>query len=340
MKSEKMSQTSFSKFLNAQEFKPTCDKETWIQRMQLLQKVRSFFESRHVLEVETPILSQAVGTDPNLDYFQTLPSTLGKSRYLMTSPEFHLKRLLASGFGDVYSIARSFRLDESGERHNSEFTLVEWYRIGMPMEQLMEEVEALCSFILNRKIKAVRTRYTDAFKRYAEIDFNETAETAWVTCCLKNHVPPIENGTGKNFKIDEWRDYVMACVVEPKLGMETGEFIYDYPAHAAALAKTERAADGSLCAKRFELYLGGTELCNGYQELTDFVEQKKRFEDDLKIRQAAGKHIPPIDTRFLEALHSGMPECSGVALGLDRLFMLALQKKHIQNVILFPDTIA
>lgn len=319
-------------------FRPSCNRETWVERQRLLQQVRSFFAKRNVLEVETPVLSRACGTDPNLDYFKTSAACNASDpeRYMMTSPEFHLKRLVAAGFGDVYALARSFRKDESGVRHNTEFTMAEWYRVGMPMERLMEEVEELCSEILGKNISAKRTRWVDAFRNYAGIDPFATDPDVWKNCCKTHGLPLFESD---EFRIDEWRDYVMALIVEPSLGMECGEFIYDYPPSQAALARTEIGPDGLLCAKRFELYLGGTELCNGYQELTDSVEQERRFAEDQEIRRSLGKETPNEDKRFLAALKSGMPECSGVALGLDRLFALALGKKHIAEVVLFPDEI-
>lgn len=316
------------------DFFPTCSKETWKKRQELLGRVRRFFEQRSVLEVETPVLSHACGTDPNLDYFKTQGA---QTRYLMTSPEFHLKRLLASGFGDVYAIARSFREDETGERHNPEFTMIEWYRVGMSMENLMTEVEELCSEILNLRVTARRTRYAEAFMEYAGIDPFDENFSNWKSCCEKHGIPLFEC---KEFVLEEWRDYVMACIIEPKLDMKNGEFIYDYPASQAALAQVHTGADGKNYADRFELYLGGMELCNGYHELTDFKEQAKRFQEDLNLRKQMNKDLPLEDLRFLAALEHGMPECSGVALGFDRLAMLALGKQDIREVILFPGDLA
>lgn len=315
-------------------FAPTCDRNTWKQRLELLSRVRDFFAKREVLEVETPVLSLACGTDPNLDYFST---TSSPKFYLMTSPEFHLKRLLAAGFGDVYSIARSFRTDESGAKHNPEFTMIEWYRVGMSMETLMEEVESFCSEILNLSVKAKRTRYADAFLEYAGIDAFDENPLHWEECCKKHGIPLFETEV---FNIEEWRDYVMACIVEQALDKENGEFIYDYPASQAALAKIHTASDGKMYADRFELYLGGMELCNGYCELTNATEQAERFKEDLALRKKMGKELPKEDRRFLDALEHGLPECSGVALGFDRLVMLALSKKDIREVILFPGDIA
>lgn len=316
-------------------FAPTCTLETWKERQRLLVLVRSFFESRNVLEVETPVLSHACGTDPHLDYFETKGT---QPRYLMTSPEFHMKRLLAAKFGDIFQIAKAFRVDEMGVRHNSEFTLVEWYRVGMSMEDLIVEVEALCSKVLNRTVKAKRTRWKDAFTEYAGIDpFCDESEK-WRECCAKNHVPDVQGSA--QFTLEDWWDYVMVSVIEPHLGLNGPEILMDYPPSQAALSKTSLDADGLCWAKRFELYIENMELCNGYEELTDAQEQAERFQKDLMLRTTLGKSHPNLDEHFLEALQRGMPAASGVAVGLDRLLMIALNKKQISDVVLFPDEIA
>lgn len=313
-------------------FEPTCTIEDWKSRLHLLKLVRSFFEERNVLEVESPVLSNACGTDPYLDYFETkgLPT-----RYLMTSPEFHMKRLLAAGFGDIFQIAKVFRYGERGTRHNTEFSMVEWYREGMSMEDLMTEVEDLCSVVLNSKVKAKRTRWLDAFKIYAQLDPFCSNFMEFVKSCERHHIPV--PGNYMAFSREEWWDYLMVMVIEPFLGKEEPEFLTAYPPSQAALAKTYVGEDGLIWANRFELYIENMELCNGYQELTDAVEQKERFKKDLFLRERLGKTLPKIDNLFLEALHHGMPSCSGVALGLDRLFMLALKKGEISDVLLFPD---
>ncbi len=316
-------------------FLPTCTRETWNARLALVATVRAFFESRGVLEVETPVLSGACGTDPHLDYFETN----GKyPRYLMTSPEFHMKRLLASGFGDIYQIAKAFRVDEIGMRHNSEFTLVEWYRIGMSMENLMSEVESLCSRLLGRSIHAARTRWRDAFLNYAGIDPLCENKDSWRACCARHQVPDVDGSD--HFTREDWWDYVMVTIIEPHLGKESPEFLVDYPVSQAALAKTYIDTDGWCWAKRFELYIDNMELCNGYEELIDAEEQSNRFEQDLALRKKLHKSEPTLDQNFLDALRSGMPAAAGVALGLDRLIMLALGKKNISEVILFTDSIA
>lgn len=317
------------------DFAPTCSRETWIARQALLAKVRNFFVERKVLEVESPTLSLAGGTDPQLDFFEV---NSNPRRYLMTSPEFHMKRLLAAGFGDIFEITKSFRMDEFGSHHNNEFSMVEWYRVGMPQEKLMDEVEALVSEILGTPLNAQRTRWVDAFKNYAGVDpFCKDLDNFVSTC--EFHGIPVPEGPERMSR-EDWWDYLMVFVVEPALAKNGPEFILDYPPSQAALAQTYTDKNGFKWAKRFELFVNRVELCNGYTELTDAVEQRRRFEADMDVRRKMGKPIPPVDERFLSALESGMPECSGVALGLDRLFMLALGKGEISDVILFPSPIA
>ena len=316
-------------------FAPTCSRETWVERQALLAKVRSFFLGKNILEVESPTLSNAGGTDPQLDYFEV---DSRPRQYMMTSPEFHMKRLLAAGFGDIFQITKSFRKDEFGSHHNNEFSMVEWYRVGMPQEQLMDEVESLVSSVLGHPLNAKRTRWIDAFKNYAGVDpFCKDLTNFSDTC--EYHGVPVPERCGMMSR-EDWWDYLMVFVVEPALASHGPEFITDYPPSQAALAQTYVDKDGLTWAKRFELFVNKVELCNGYTELTDVAEQRRRFEADLDIRRKAGKSLPPLDERFLAALESGMPECSGVALGLDRLFMLALGKSEIADVILFPRPIA
>ena len=315
-------------------FAPTCSRETWIKRQALMTKVRDFFVRRNALEVETPVLSAYGGTDPQLDYFEIEDP----KRFMMTSPEFHMKRLLAANFGDIFQITKSFRKDEFGGHHNNEFSMVEWYRVGMPQEKLMDEVEDLVSEIIGTKLNARRTRWIDAFKNYAGIDPFSEKLSDFDDACRTREIPVPEKS--ETLTREEWWDYMMVFLVEPALASNGPEFILDYPPSQAALAQTYTDADGRVWARRFELFVNQVELCNGYTELTDAVEQRRRFNADLDIRRAMNKPLPPLDERFLAALESGMPACSGVALGLDRLFMLALGKEEIADVILFPSPIA
>ena len=257
---------------------------------------------------------------------------------MMTSPEFHMKRLLAANFGDIFQITKSFRKDEFGGHHNNEFSMVEWYRVGMPQEKLMDEVEDLVSEIIGTKLNARRTRWIDAFKNYAGVDPFCEKLSDFADACTARDVPvPVGSET---LTREEWWDYMMVFLVEPALASNGPEFILDYPPSQAALAQTYTDSEGRMWARRFELFVNQVELCNGYTELTDAVEQRRRFNADLDIRRSMEKPLPPLDERFLAALESGMPACSGVALGLDRLFMLALGKNEIADVILFPSPIA
>jgi len=292
--------------------------------------------------VETPILSSACGTDPHLDYFETSLfidqpglAQRGIPRYLMTSPEFHMKRLLAAGYGDCFQIARAFRNGEVGDRHNCEFTMVEWYRVGWTLPALLDEVEELVGTVLKRSLKAQRTPWKKAFTLYAGVDALRASPEEWIACCAKHRVP-VPEGVSQ-WSREDWWDYIMVGVIEPQLGQQGAEFLTDYPASQAALAELWQDSDGMYWAHRFELYVDGIELCNGYQELTVAAEQAERFQDDLRQRAALTKRQPQVDRHFLAALQHGMPACSGVALGLDRLFMLALGKKRLCEVILFSD---
>jgi lysyl-tRNA synthetase class 2 len=320
--------------LNLDAFAPTCTRETWVKRQALMAQVRDFFVRRNVLEVETPVLSAYGGTDPQLDYFEIEDP----KRFMMTSPEFHMKRLLAAKFGDIFQITKSFRKDEFGGHHNNEFSMVEWYRVGMPQDKLMDEVEDLVSEIIGTKLNARRTRWIDAFKNYAGVNPFCEKLSDFADACRAREIPVPEKS--EMLTREDWWDYLMVFFVEPALASNGPEFILDYPPSQAALAQTYVDADGYTWARRFELFVNQVELCNGYTELTDAVEQRRRFNTDLEIRKGMNKPLPPIDERFLAALESGMPACSGVALGLDRLFMLALGKEEIADVILFPSPIA
>ena len=315
-------------------FAPTCTRETWVKRQSLMTKVRDFFVRRNALEVETPVLSAYGGTDPQLDYFEIEDP----KRFMMTSPEFHMKRLLAAKFGDIFQITKSFRKDEFGGHHNNEFSMVEWYRVGMPQDKLMDEVEDLVSEIIGTKLNARRTRWIDAFKNYAGVNPFCEKLSDFADVCRARNIPVPEKS--ETLTREDWWDYLMVFLVEPALASNGPEFILDYPPSQAALAQTYVDADGYMWARRFELFVNQVELCNGYTELTDAMEQRRRFNADLDIRRAMNKPLPPLDERFLAALESGMPACSGVALGLDRLFMLALGKEEIADVILFPSPIA
>jgi lysyl-tRNA synthetase class 2 len=286
--------------------------ENWKERQKLHRKAREFFLSRGLLEVDVPMLAAFAGTDPQLDYFETLPP----ARYLATSPEFFMKRLLAEGFGNIFSLTHAFRKGETGARHNSEFNIAEWYRIGFSAEEMQQEILDLVNCITGLNLPLKRTTWEAAFE------------------CVDMEKLKAEH---KTWAQEEIEDYAMATIIEPNLGKSCAEFIVDYPPKRAALAKIRKNSEGREIACRFELYINGIELCNGYEELTEAKEQRKRFLEDIEKRKEMGKPIPKIDESFLAALEKGMPECSGAALGLDRLYMLAMGKDDIGDVLLFRE---
>ena len=299
-------------------------------RAELLKKLRAFFEARGVLEVETPALSRAGVTDRHLASFCVQKPHAG-NLYLQTSPEFHMKRLLAAGSGDIYQLCKVFRDGEAGRRHNPEFTLLEWYRLGFDHNALMREVAELVSTLLPDMVAEPEyLSYREAFECYA--GFNPfSSSPADCRAALQEHgisLPAAE------LDYDSWLDLTAGTLVYPALGEGGITFIYDYPTSQAALARI-RAGDPPV-AERFEVFLNGMELANGFHELTDAKEQRQRFEQDLKLRAAHGLPPMPMGEHLLAALRSGLPACAGVALGFDRLVMLAADADYIEEVIAFP----
>lgn len=314
-------------------WQPTADIETLKKRAQLLADVRLFFAKRDVLEVETPILSSAAPTAPYLDSFQTNFIPLGTQEkhayYLQTSPEFAMKRLLAAGSGSIYQIAKTFRNGESGRQHSPEFTMLEWYRPELSFEQLMDEVDALLQHTAKTK-PAVKFSYQHVFQHYLNIDvFNINDKD------LKQLAKSYIEGSDDSWVMerDDWLELLISQVIEAKLAeLNTPVFIYNFPASQAQLAKISKDEKGNQVAKRFELYAGGMELANGYDELLDASELRQRFEQDNQQRKQQNKAAMPIDENLLSAMEIGLPQCSGVALGLDRLMMLLSSTKQIKDV--------
>ena len=314
-------------------WRPSAELATLQQRARILAGVRAFFAERGVLEVETPILSRAAVSDPQLDSFATRfvgpGHATGLPLYLHTSPEYAMKRLLAAGSGPIYQICRVFRQGEAGRRHNPEFTMLEWYRPDWDHARLMDEVEALVAPILGLSGPARRLDYRDAFLMYADIDPLEADILALRTCAERLGCGGIELGESR----DHWLDLILSHHIEPQLGRDGLCFLQHYPASQAALARL--SPHEPRVAERFELYYQGIELANGFHELSDAAEQRHRFEADLRQRQAMGMDSPPLDENLLAALADGLPDCAGVALGLDRLVMLALGAKSIDEVLAF-----
>jgi len=297
-------------------------------------EIRAFFARRNVLEVETPVLSQAGNTDPNIASFSLEFSgrTDGapRTRWLRTSPEFALKRLLSAGVGDCYELGRVFRDGEAGGRHNPEFTMLEWYRAGWDHQRLIDETAELVNTALalvGRGATLERIAWRDLYRQRLDID-PITASDAELQLGLGDiRIDP------EGLTRDDWLDLLMTHRLQPAFAGDRMLAVFDYPASQAALARL-RPGDPPL-AERFELYLGPLELANGYHELTDAEEQRTRFERDVATRAARGAVAPPIDAQLLSAMRSGLPACAGVALGVDRLLMAMLPTTRIADVLAF-----
>ena len=314
-------------------WQPTADIETLKKRAQYLADVRLFFAERDTWEVETPILSSAAPTAPYLDSFTTDYSPIGsdskQTQYLQTSPEFAMKRLLAAGSGSIYQIARVFRNGEQGRLHSPEFTMLEWYRIDFTLNQLMNEVEALLNKVFNYN-EFERLSYQKAFKNCLALDVFNCSDDE-VKQCGQNHIPSLANDFDTDR--DSWLELLMSYIIEPELAKQhQAFFIYDYPASQAQLAKIKHDQQGNAVADRFELYIEGVEIANAYNELLDANELRQRFEQDNQHRKQLNKAVIPIDENLLVAMQAGLPECSGVSVGFDRLMMLVLDKKSINAV--------
>lgn len=285
------------------------------------------------MEVETPIASRAATTDPFLHSLQTSRTGTGpeaQTLYLHTSPELPMKRLLAAGSGAIFQICKVFRDGERGRLHHPEFSLLEWYRPHLGYRDLMSEVADLVRQALDRpELSIERLSYRDLFRHRLGLD-PLTVDTT----VLRRAAGEIPGSEDLDLGRDGWLDLLLTHHIEAGLGRGRLTFVYDYPPRQAALARIRWDADP--VAERFELYLEGMELANGFQELTDPGEQRRRFAVDLRERVVAGLAEVPVDEEFLAALASGMPETSGVALGLDRLLMVATASTHIDEVLAFP----
>ena len=307
-------------------WRPTAAPGQLKARASLLKDIRDYFSDHGVMEVETPLISMAGNTDPEIKSIRT-----DNGGYLRTSPEFALKRLMAAGSGDIFELGRVFRAGESGRSHNPEFTMLEWYRTGFSYHQLMDEVAALVRFCGGTQIgqwQEERLSYRQLFLQHLDID-PFTADIQMLTAVAR------KNGIS-DIKLDrrQWLDLLISFVIQPALAEEKLTFVYDFPAEQAALARIR--ADTPPLAERFELYLGRTELANGYQELTDATEQQRRFDDENNQRAKRGLQVYKTDQHLIAALEFGLPECAGVALGVDRLLMAIGACNTINEVTAFP----
>jgi lysyl-tRNA synthetase class 2 len=319
-----------------EDWQPSASKARLTQRAALLALAREFFAARGVLEVDTPVLVNAPVSDVHIHSAQVRLQHAAAPFYLHTSPEYAMKRLLAAGCGDIYQICHVMRGFEHGRLHNPEFTLIEWYRIGFSLEQLMDEVESLVRLLLG-PVAARRTgerlTYREAFLRELAIDplQADAAQLAQAAAPLGLAAPgAADSARGR----DELLELLMGARVGPRLGQGALTFVSAYPASQAALARLDGADPRT--ARRFELYCDGIELANGFQELASPGEQRARFSADNAERARRGLPVQPPDERLLAALSAGLPDCAGVALGFERTLMLATGATHIDEVLTFP----
>jgi len=323
------------------DWRPTASMEALRIRAGVLATIRSFFAERGVLEVETPLLASTPVTDLHIGALCTRyrgpGADGGRELWLQTSPEFAMKRLVAAGSGPIYQLGKAFRDGEAGSRHNPEFTILEWYRPGWDHHGLIDEVGDLLEEVLrigsgigSGSGSGERITYREAFQRHLGIDPHTAAAPALAGVARDRIGAAVPDLGGDR---DGWLDLIMSHVIEPRLGRGGPTFVFDYPASQAALARI-RPGDPPV-AERFEAWIEGVELANGYHELSDPAEQRRRFEDDLAARRQRGLPAVPMDERFLAALEHGLPDCAGVALGVDRLVMLAAGADRIAEVTAF-----
>ncbi len=343
------------------DFGPTATLPMLRLRSELMHGVRAFFDARGYWEVDTPLLSADIVVDAWLEPFACawLPeptrwqAPTAALRYLQTSPEFAMKRLLAAGADAIYQFGKVFRNGETGRRHNPEFTMIEWYRVGDDHHAQMEVVEALVRSVCAQtrshqsdtspasRVDAVlagpsfvRLTYDDAFAAATGVRPLTATMDELHQLAIGNHLisPPGLPGDDR----DGWLNWLLAELIEPHLGRDVPVFLCDYPATQAALATTHRRDDGIEVAHRFELYIDGIEFCNGYHELTDATILRERIIAQSALRAAAGYRPLPQESRLLDAMETGLPESAGVALGFDRLMMFAVGANTIDEVIPFP----
>lgn len=313
------------------DWRPCSGPEAAASRAAMLQRIRAYFAREKVLEVDTPALGSAAVSDVQIESLE-----IGRSQvsmvplYLHTSPEFPMKRLLAAGYPDIYSICRVFRDGEAGRRHQPEFTMIEWYRHGMELEQIVDDTVALTSAALAQAALAdapAIVEYRDVFRESTGVDPLDSGSDELAALADKDLRATIGN------ERNDWLDWLFATRVAPLLAKDRLTVVRHYPASQAALARLcpgdERVAD------RFEVFLGDTELANGYVELTDAAEQRRRIEADNAERARRGRPVRPVDNALLEALESGLPRCAGVAMGLERLQMVLHNTDDIRDVISF-----
>jgi elongation factor P--(R)-beta-lysine ligase len=311
------------------DFAPSASLAALEQRAALLRQLREFFDEHGFLEVETPLLAPEV--IPEL-HIEPVPAADG-SYFLQASPELHMKRLLAAGATATYQVTRSFRHGERGQLHNPEFTIVEWYRVGDDMQAGVDLLDSLAQSLLGTP-PTLRTTYAAAFQQYAGVN-PHTATVDELAAAAVSAQIAIPDGIHRNDR-DEWLNLLLATQIEPQLGRDRPDILYHYPATQSALAKVAKSSDGPEVAERFELYYHGIELANGYHELSDATELRRRLEAVNTSRVADGRRALPMPEKLLAAMEHGLPPCTGCALGFDRFAMLAIGANSIDDLIAFP----
>lgn len=318
------------------DWQPLASIEILKNRALLLAQLRQFFAARQVWEVDVPAITAAAVTDPNID--SLCISFAEQSRwtgYLVTSPEFYMKRLLAAGSGDIYSLSHAFRADESGARHHREFMLLEWYRVDWVLQALMQEVQDLVQNIFTvlggvQPCSVKQITYRQAFIDSTGLD-PFCATVVELQQYAQQHLSPAFSSDER----DIWLDLLFSHCVEPQL--QGWVFVTQFPASQAALAQTASDTYGNPVAARFELYIDGVEIANGYQEENNVEKLRARFQLDQQLRAQRQQPVPAIDERFMAAMSAGLPSCAGVALGVDRLLMAVCNQQRLDNVIAFRE---
>ncbi|HBO38803.1 MAG TPA: elongation factor P--(R)-beta-lysine ligase [Pasteurellaceae bacterium] len=317
--------------LEQEQWQPSAPIKNLLARAKIIAEIRRFFTDRGLLEVETPILSEFSVTDVNLSTFSTefiAPfNPQSKTLWLGTSPEYHMKRLLAAGSGSIFQLCHVFRNEETGSRHNPEFTMLEWYRPYFDMYRLINEVDDLLQQVLDCE-PTESLSYQFIFQEYVGLDPLTAEKSELIAKAKEQQLVGAENE-----ERDTLLQFLFSTMVEPKIGQTRPMAVYHFPATQAALAQI--SSEDHRVAERFEFYYKGLELANGFNELTDVKEQQHRFEQDNHQREKLGLPVREVDRRFLGALQAGVPKCAGVALGVDRLIMIALGAERIEEVMAF-----
>ena len=331
--------------MNKPDWQTAADLQEIERRARLLKSIRAFFDARDVLEIETPVIASAAVTDPHIDSMTV--ETFDGVKYLNTSPEYCMKRFLAEHHRSCYQVTRSFRQSELGPDHNPEFTMLEWYRMDYELADLMEEVEQLFAVLVSeseqQRWESVRLSYRQVFEEATGIDPHVASIEQWVDYARSQRlVIPVgmattgREGLQGELDRDAWLDWLMSCHIAPDFPEYRLTTIYDYPESQSALARLAIDDAGVTVARRFECYGGSLELANGYHELNDVTEQKQRFEHDNRKRRLLDKTLVAADEKLLQALAYGLPDCSGVAIGIDRLLRILGQQKSIGQVSAYP----